>query len=63
MRSMAETVTTKAGTFEIRSEARGPHWVAWLARTVDAPPEQSVLLVAQTRAEAEARARRWAERR
>ena len=32
---MAETVTTKEGTFEIRSEAHGPHWVAWLARTAD----------------------------
>ena len=60
---MAETVTTRHGTFEIRSEARGPHWVAWLARTPDAGPEQSILIVGQTRPEAEARARRWAERR
>ena len=63
MRVMAEPVTTKAGTFEIRSEARGPHWVAWIARTADGPPEQSVLLVGQTQREAEARARLWAERR
>ena len=32
---MAETVTTKDGAFEIRSESHGPHWVAWLARTAD----------------------------
>ena len=57
---MAETVTTRQGTFEIRSEAHGPHWVAWLARTADGAPEQSVLLVGQTQAEAEARARQWA---
>ena len=63
MRHMAETVTTKEGRFEIRSEAHGPHWVAWLARTPDAAPDQSVLLVGQTKAEAEARARQWAERR
>ena len=63
MGPMAETVTTKHGTFEIHSEARGPHWVAWLARTADAGPEQSVLLVGQTRTEAEGRARKWAERR
>jgi hypothetical protein len=63
MRLMAETVTTKDGTFEIRSAAHGPHWVAWLARTADAAPEQSVLLVGQTQPEAEARARQWAERR
>ncbi len=60
---MAETITTKEGTFEIRSEAHGPHWVAWLARPTDAAPDQAVLLVGQTRAEAEANARRWAERR
>ena len=60
---MAETVTTKEGTFEIRSEAHGPHWVAWIARTADGAPEQDVLLVGQTQAEAEARARQWAERR
>ena len=60
---MAETVTTKEGTFEIRSEAHGPHWVAWLAHTPDSGPDQAVLLVGQTQAEAEARARQWAERR
>jgi len=61
--TMPETVTTKDGTFEIRSEAHGPHWVAWLARTSDGGPEQSVLLVGQTKAEAEQRARMWAETR
>jgi hypothetical protein len=63
MRVMAETVTTKQGTFEIRSEAHGPHWVAWLARPADGLPEGSILLVGETKAEAEARARRWAEQR
>jgi hypothetical protein len=62
MRAMGETVTTKAGTFEIRSEAHGPHWVAWLAKTADGLPEKSVLLVGETQAEAEDRARRWAAR-
>jgi hypothetical protein len=56
---MAETITTRQGTFEVRSEARGPHWVAWLARTSDGAPEQAVLLVGQTQSEAEARARQW----
>ena len=60
---MAETVTTKEGTFEIRSEAHGPHWVAWLARAADDAPDRAVLIVGQTQAEAEARARLWAERR
>ena len=59
---MAETITTRQGTFEIRSEAHGPHWVAWLARTSDGAPEQAVLLVGQTQSEAEARARQWGAR-
>jgi hypothetical protein len=58
---MPDSVTTKDGTFEIRSEAHGPHWVAWLARTSEGGPERSVLLVGQTQAEAEARARKWGE--
>jgi hypothetical protein len=58
---MAETVTTRDGTFEIHSESHGPHWVAWLARTAGGGPEGSVLLVGQTQAEAEARAKAWAE--
>jgi len=59
---MAETVTTSGGTFEIRSEAHGPHWVAWLASTADGAAHRSVLLVGQTKAEAESNARRWAQR-
>ena len=60
---MADTVTTKEGTFEIRSEAHGPHWVAWLARETDGGPDQAELLVGETQAKAEANARQWAERR
>ncbi len=60
---MADTVTTKEGTFEIRSEAHGPHWVAWLTRPEDSAPDQAVLIVGQTQVEAVARARQWAERR
>jgi hypothetical protein len=44
----------------IHSEARGPHWVAWVAGA-DGKPERSVVLVGRTRKEAEDRARRWAE--
>jgi hypothetical protein len=35
--------------------------VAWVVRTPDGKPDKSVLLVGQTRQEAEARARDWAE--
>ena len=60
---MSDTVTTKDGTFEIRSEAHGPHWVAWLASSAGAAPDRAVLIVGQTQAEAVARARQWADSR
>jgi hypothetical protein len=45
---------------QIRSEARGPHWVAWVA-DASGKPEGAVVLVGETQEEAEARARKWAE--
>jgi hypothetical protein len=60
---MSDTVTTQEGTFEIKSEAHGPHWVAWLASPTDGTPDRSVLIVGQTQAEAVARARQWADSR
>jgi hypothetical protein len=62
MHAMAETVSTKQGTFEIFSEARGAHWVAWIARGAGSAPEKAVVLIGETEAEAVAKARRWAER-
>ena len=61
--SMSDTVTTKDGTFEIKSEAHGPHWVAWLASSADGAPDRGVLIVGQTQAEAVANARQWADSR
>jgi hypothetical protein len=49
-----------AMTVEIRSELRGGHWVAWVVRTPDGKPDQSVLIVGRTKEEAESRAREWA---
>ena len=54
-------MTTAAG-FEIRSEARGAHWIAWVSRDGDPKPHRAVVLIGQTQDEAEANARRWAER-
>lgn len=51
-----------AGSFEIHSEARGPHWVAWLSRQGEKSPYQSILLVGATRDEAESKARDYATR-
>jgi hypothetical protein len=47
-------------SWQIRSEARGAHWVAWVARD-GAKPDRSVIVVGQTQEEAEAHARIWAE--
>lgn len=46
---------------DIRSEQRGPHWIAWVADESGKPLE-SVVLVGQTREEAESRAKAWSER-
>ncbi len=44
----------------VHSEARGGHWVAWIP-DANGKPERSIVLVGETREEAEARAARWAE--
>ena len=46
---------------EIRSEARGSHWIAWVSRDGDPKPQGSVVVVGQTQEEAVARARQRAE--
>ena len=53
---------TASGAYQIHSEARGPHWIAWVSRDGSGKPERSVVLVAETREEAEKRAERWAQR-
>jgi len=58
---MGEPATTRNGVFEIRSEAHGPHWIAWLTRSGSDKPERSVVLVGETQEEAETRARQWAK--
>ena len=44
----------------IRTEPRGPHWIAWIPDS-SGKPEQSVVLVGLTREEAAERAKRWLE--
>ncbi len=51
-----------AATFTIHSEARGPHWVAWITAAGESRPYQSLVLVGATRQEAEDKAREWAAR-
>jgi hypothetical protein len=54
-------MTTTSGAYQIHTEARGPHWIAWVTRGGDTKPDRSIVLVAASRPEAEERARRWAE--
>jgi len=56
-------MTTTAGSYAIHTEARGPHWLAWLTVGNETKPERSIVLIAASREEAEARARQWAEKR
>jgi hypothetical protein len=52
-------MTDRATSTAVRSEERGPHWVAWVPDE-NGKPSGSVILVGQTREEAETRARAWA---
>jgi hypothetical protein len=54
-------MTTTSSSYQIHTEARGPHWIAWITRAGETKPDRSVVLVAASQAEAEDRARRWAE--
>ncbi len=47
--------------YEIHSEARGPHWIAWLSLGGGQKPERSIVIVGETQEEAETRAHQFAE--
>ena len=48
--------------FDIKTESRGAHWIAWVARGGSDKPLDSVILVGQTRDEAESQARTWVDK-
>ena len=48
--------------FDIKTESRGAHWIAWVTRGTSDTPLDSVILVGQTRDEAESQARTWADK-
>ena len=50
---------TDQESLQIRSAARGPHWIAWLIRPGADTPDGNVVLIGETREEAEANARAW----
>jgi hypothetical protein len=51
-----------SGSFQIHTEARGPHWIAWVSHDASGKPDGSVVFVAASQEEAKARAERWAGR-
>jgi hypothetical protein len=53
--------STTSGSYQIHSEARGPHWIAWVSRDGSGKPDRAVILIAENREKAEANARRWAD--
>ena len=53
---------TLRNDFQIRSESRGARWVAWVTQGSGDKPLDSVLLVGQTRDEAESNAQAWADK-
>lgn len=55
-------MSTSDAQYDVRSKPSGGHWVAWLTVGDDTQPAGSAILVGRTREEAEANARRWAER-
>jgi hypothetical protein len=53
--------TRAADFFDVQSAPRGPRWIGWIVRKGEQVPYRSVVLVAASREEAEARARAWAD--
>jgi hypothetical protein len=54
-------MATSPGSYQIHSEARGPHWIAWVSRDDSGKPDRAVVLVGENREKAEANAQRWAD--
>jgi hypothetical protein len=57
---MTQTAAS-SGSYQIHTEARGPHWISWITRGDSTKPDRSIVIVAANEAEAEERARLWAE--
>jgi hypothetical protein len=54
-------MTTIPGSYQVHSEARGPHWIGWVTSAGESKPHRSIVLIAASKEEAERRAREWAE--
>jgi hypothetical protein len=54
-------MASPSAAVNVKSAARGPHWIAWIVQPGSDRPERGVVLVGATQDEAEARARAWYE--
>jgi hypothetical protein len=54
-------MTTPTASYDVHTEARGSHWIAWLTSGGSPKPDRSIVLVAASEAEARERARAWIE--
>ena len=54
-------MSTASGPYQIHTEARGPHWIAWVSRDGSGKPDRSIILVGETKEKAAANAQRWAD--
>ena len=55
-------MTIDRTAFNIMTESRGAHWIGWVTLGSSDRPLDSVILVGQTRDEAESEARTWADK-
>jgi hypothetical protein len=58
---VTDTGGGRGASQQILSEARGPHWIAWVSSSGDRKPDRSIVIIGETQEEAESRARAWAE--
>jgi hypothetical protein len=59
--NLGAKMTTSTSAYQIHSEPRGPHWIAWITRGSATTPERGIVLIAANQKDAEQNARRWAE--
>ena len=55
-------MTIDRSDLNIRTESRGAHWISWVTRAGSDKPLDSIILVGQTREEAESQANTWADK-
>jgi len=55
-------MTIEKTDFDIKTESRGAHWIAWVSRAGSNEPLDSIILVGQTQEEAASQARTWADK-